>query len=45
MKNIGSFSLTRFVDANCYPQRLNTLSKNRKRWLDQSDRLTASGVM
>jgi hypothetical protein len=28
MKNVGSFILTRFVDANGYPQRLNTLSKN-----------------
>jgi hypothetical protein len=28
MKNIGSFVFTRFVDANRYPQRLNTISKN-----------------
>jgi hypothetical protein len=38
MKNFGSFVLTRFGDADRYPQRLNTLSKTQN-----AGEITATG--
>jgi hypothetical protein len=38
MKNVGSFILTRFVDANRYQERLDTFSKNAS-----AGEITASG--
>jgi hypothetical protein len=52
MKNVGSFILTRCVDANWNPPASSAGQAlpehafgKRKRWRDHSERLTASGVM